>query len=159
MCSLRILRFCLSRVCYKGGLVVRYVGLDYGTKTIGVAISDGLLISAQPLTVIKRDGSRKNDLAKLKAVLEPYSPIEIVLGLPKNMNGTEGPRAEATREFGRYLEEEGFKVNFWDERLSTLAVEKIMIEADISRQKRKKVVDQQAAAYILQGFIDRIKRG
>ena len=134
---------------------MRYVGLDLGEKTIGLAISDALMISAQPLTVIKRSHI-KTDLFALREIIEPYLPVEIVLGLPLNMNGTEGPRAQATREFGHILQEEGYKVHFWDERLSTMAVEKVMITADLSRRKRKRIIDQQAAAYILQGFIDRI---
>ena len=134
---------------------MRYAGLDLGDKTIGVAISDELLFSAQPLTVIRRQNSIATDIEELKAILAPYTPIELVLGLPKNMNGTEGPRAEFTRQFANRLEEVGFTVHFWDERLSTMAVEKVLIEADLSRKKRKNVVDQVAAAYILQGFIDR----
>lgn len=135
---------------------MRYVGLDLGEKTIGVAVSDELLFSAQPLKVIRRKALNE-DLKELEDLLKPYRPLEIVLGLPKNMNGTEGDRAEKTREFARILENEGYKVNLWDERLSTMAVEKVMIEADLSRRKRKQVVDQQAAAYILQGFIERIR--
>ncbi|MDD2431364.1 MAG: Holliday junction resolvase RuvX [Firmicutes bacterium] len=136
---------------------MRYVGLDLGEKTIGVAISDALLFSAQPLTVIRRNGNLADDLSALAEILKPYMPLEIVLGLPKNMNGTEGPRAEITRDFASKLEAEGYKVSLWDERLSTMAVEKVMIEADLSRKKRKKVVDQQAASYILQGFLDRLR--
>ncbi|HHY18571.1 MAG TPA: Holliday junction resolvase RuvX [Firmicutes bacterium] len=136
---------------------MRYVGLDLGEKTIGVAVSDPLLISAQPLCVIWRKEDKASDIQELKKVIEPYHPLELVLGLPKNMNGTEGPRADATRDFAESLQDAGFTVHLWDERLSTMAVERVLIEADLSRKKRKKVVDQTAAAYILQGFIDRLK--
>lgn len=136
---------------------MRFVGLDLGEKTIGVAVSDALLFSAQPVTVIKRRGDLNTDLGLLKEAIEPYKPYEVVIGLPKNMDGTEGPSAKHAREFASFLEQEGMKVHFWDERLSTMAVEKVMIEADLSRKKRRKVIDQQAASFILQGFLDRLR--
>lgn len=127
-----------------------------GERTIGVAISDPLGYTAQGITTIRRKGI-KNDLEELKKICEEYSVESIVVGLPKNMNGTLGESSNKVIEFSKLLESE-FKVpiKLWDERLTTVAAHKAMIEADLSRAKRKKIVDKIAAIYILQGYLDSI---
>ena len=134
------------------------LGLDLGQKTIGVAISDPLGFTAQGLTTIRRN-SKGKDIEDLKKICDDYSVETIVIGLPKNMNGTIGPSGEIAMEFGKIVEEElKIKVEFWDERLTTVAAHKAMLEADLSRNKRKKIVDKVASTYILQGYLDRISR-
>lgn len=136
----------------------RILGLDLGQKTIGVAISDPLGFTAQGLTTIRRN-SKGKDIEDLKKICDDYSVETIVIGLPKNMNGTIGPSGEIAMEFGKIVEEElKIKVEFWDERLTTVAAHKAMLEADLSRNKRKKIVDKVASTYILQGYLDRISR-
>lgn len=136
----------------------RILGLDLGQKTIGVAISDPLGFTAQGLTTIRRNNKGK-DIEDLKKICDDYSVETIVIGLPKNMNGTIGPSGEIAIEFGKVVEEElKIKVEFWDERLTTVAAHKAMLEADLSRNKRKKIVDKVASTYILQGYLDRISR-
>ena len=136
----------------------RILGLDLGQKTIGVAISDPLGFTAQGLTTIRRNNKGK-DIEDLKKICDDYSVETIVIGLPKNMNGTIGPSGEIAMEFGKIVEEElKIKVEFWDERLTTVAAHKAMLEADLSRNKRKKIVDKVASTYILQGYLDRISR-
>ena len=134
----------------------RLLGLDLGTKTIGLAISDAGLRLASPIGTIRR--TRLNaDLDALFATVEDRGVGGLVLGLPINMDGSEGPRAQATRQFARdLLDRRDIPLAFWDERLSTRAVERAMIEADLSRRKRKAKVDTAAAAYILQGALDAI---
>lgn len=132
------------------------VGLDLGTKTIGVAMSDTLLSVATPLETIKR---RKftQDAAALLAILKARDVGGIVLGLPKNMDGSEGPRCQSTRAFARNLAAHtDLPLVFWDERLSTVAAERALLEADTSRKRRAEVIDHVAAAYILQGALDRL---
>jgi len=138
----------------------RLMGLDYGSKTIGVAISDLLGITAQSVEVIRRenDGVFKPVIKRLGELIAEYEIAQIVLGYPKNMNNTIGERCEKTESFRARLEK-AFKlpVHLWDERLSTVAVSRVMIEADMRRDKRKMIVDKQAAAFILQGYMDCIK--
>ncbi|MBC7145661.1 MAG: Holliday junction resolvase RuvX [Thioclava marina] len=132
-------------------------GLDLGTKTIGVAVSDGLRSVATPLRTIKR---RKFglDAEALLAIVSERDIKGLVLGLPKNMDGTEGPRCQATRAFARNLEKlTDLPISFWDERLSTVAAERAMLEADMSRAKRAEAIDHVAAGFILQGALDRLR--
>lgn len=131
-------------------------GLDLGTKTIGVAVSDGLRHIASPLRVIRRTKFTE-DAAALLALTGERSIVGLVLGLPRNMDGSEGPRAQSTRAFARNLERlTPLPITFWDERLSTVAAERILLEADTSRARRATVIDQVAAGLILQGFLDRL---
>lgn len=131
-------------------------GLDLGTKTIGVAVSDGLRSVASPLTVIRRQKFTL-DAAELLRIAAERGLAGLVLGLPRNMDGTEGARAQSTRAFARNLERlTPLPLGFWDERLSTVAAERALLEADASRRKRAEVIDQVAAAYILQGALDRL---
>ncbi|MCY1035572.1 Holliday junction resolvase RuvX [Corallococcus sp. BB11-1] len=133
---------------------MRTFGLDYGTKTIGVAVSDGLGLTAQTVTTVRRS-SIKADLAELSRLVKEYEVTRIVLGLPLNMNGSEGPRAEASRKFADVLGQSlGLPVELWDERLSTVAAQRTLLEADVSRAKRREVIDQLAAQFILQGWLD-----
>ncbi|MGL4325505.1 MAG: Holliday junction resolvase RuvX [Beijerinckiaceae bacterium] len=140
----------LSALPAHGGLA----GLDLGTKTIGVAVSDATRFIATPLETIARANFTK-DSARLMAIIAERRLAGIVLGLPLNMDGSAGPRVQATRAFARNLARlTDIPIGYWDERLSTAAVERMMIAADTSRQKRASVVDQMAAAYILQGMLD-----
>ncbi|PZO67112.1 MAG: Holliday junction resolvase RuvX [Paracoccus denitrificans] len=132
-------------------------GLDLGTKTIGVAVSDGLRQVASPITVIKRQKFTLDADALMKIAAE-RALVGLVLGLPRNMDGTEGPRAQSTRAFARNLERlTPLAMTFWDERLSTVAAERALLEADASRARRAQVIDQVAAGYILQGALDRLR--
>ena len=134
---------------------MRIMGLDVGEKTIGVAISDALGWTAQGLETIKRT-SLKEDIVKLKEIISRWEVSRIVIGLPKNMNGSMGPQGEKVIEFAKQLKEKtSVDVVLWDERLTTVAAERLLIEADVSRAKRKKVIDKLAATYILQGYLDR----
>lgn len=138
---------------------MRILGLDYGTKTVGVALSDPLGLTAQGLEIIRRKEENKlrQTLARIQAICEMYGVEEIVLGLPKNMNNTEGTRVESTLEFKAMLERRcGLKVVMWDERLTTVAADKTMMEAGIRRENRKQYVDMLAATFILQGYLDSI---
>lgn len=140
---------------------MRVLGLDYGSKTVGVAVSDPLLITAQGLEIIRRDSENKirKTLARIEEIIREYEVDTIVLGLPINMNGTEGERAGKTREFKEHIERRsGIPVILWDERLTTVAADKAMIEADIRRENRKKYVDEIAAMFILQGYLDSRKK-
>lgn len=131
--------------------------MDFGAKTVGVAISDPLFITAQGIEIIRRKEENKlrRTLARIEELIEEYQVEEIVLGLPKNMNDTLGPRVEATLEFKDKLERRtGLSVHMWDERLTTVAADKTMMEAGIRRENRKEYVDQIAAVLILQGFLD-----
>lgn len=131
-------------------------GLDLGTKTIGVAISDLRRCVATPTEVIRREKFTL-DAGRLLALLNARAVAGIVLGLPLNMDGSEGPRVQSTRAFARNLEAlSPLPITFWDERLSTVAAERALIEADTSRKRRKEVIDQVAAGYILQGALDRM---
>jgi putative holliday junction resolvase len=131
-------------------------GLDLGTKTIGVAVSDLSWSFAQPRTVIRRTKFTA-DAAALRTVLHEAAVDAVILGLPLNMDGSEGPRAQSTRAFARsYLRLDERPVAFWDERLSTVAAERAMISMDVSRSKRAERIDAAAAAFILQGALDRL---
>ena len=136
---------------------MRIMGLDVGSKTIGVAISDELGWTAQGITTIAID--EENEIFgfdELAEIIQQYGIEKIVVGLPKNMNGTIGPRGEASLRFADMLRERfELPVEMWDERLSTMAAERILLEADVSRKKRKKVIDKMAAVMILQGYLDR----
>ncbi len=131
-------------------------GLDLGTKTIGLAVSDGLHSVATPIRTIKRK-KFTTDAEDLLAEFAHRSAIGCVLGLPRNMDGSEGPRCQSTRSFARNLSRlwDG-PISFWDERLSTVAAERALLEADTSRSKRADVIDHVAASYILQGALDRL---
>lgn len=133
-------------------------GLDYGDKTIGIAVSDTFRQVATPLETIRRAKFTK-DAGKLAEILAARGITGLVLGLPRNMDGTEGPRCQATRAFARNLDRtlEGVSITFWDERLSTVAAERALLEADTSRARRAEVIDHVAAAYILQGALDRMR--
>lgn len=134
---------------------MRIAALDVGDARIGVAVSDELGITAQGIGVVQRVGG-KRDLEALAQMLGPYTPERVVVGLPLNMNGTEGPQAARVRAFadkvGAHL---GLPIEFWDERLTTVAAERILLEADVSRRRRKDVIDKVAAALILEGFLAR----
>lgn len=132
-------------------------GLDLGTKTIGVAVTDGLLSVASPLETIKRTKFTA-DAARLQEIIEGRQICGIILGLPRNMDGSEGPRCQSTRAFARNLEKlTVLPIGFWDERLSTVAAERALLEADTTRKRRAEVIDHVAASYILQGVLDRIR--
>jgi len=137
----------------------KLLGLDLGTKTIGVAISDGMRYSATPLITIKRQKFTA-DAEVLLSLIADNAAVGIVLGLPLNMDGSEGPRAQSTRAFARSLAQKtAIPIAFWDERLSTAAVTRTLIEADTRRDRRAEVVDKLAASYILQGALERLRRG
>ena len=139
---------------------MRWLGLDVGRRRIGIALSDPLGLFAQGYSVLERSQSLSQDLEYLSDVIARETVEEIVIGLPKNMNGTEGPMAEEVRDFGRRLEEKtGLPVIFWDERLTTLAAERTLLEADLSRKKRKQKIDQVAAVFILQNYLDYRRKG
>ncbi len=132
----------------------RLMGFDVGTKTIGLALSDILLTVATPLETIRRSKFTK-DVERLKALVAQQGVGGLVIGLPVNMDGSEGPRAQSARAFGRNLDQAlALPVLFWDERLSTAAVTRTLLDADASRKRRAEVVDKLAAAYILQGALD-----
>jgi putative Holliday junction resolvase len=134
-------------------------GLDLGTQTVGVAVSDTFLSVATPLETIKRK-KFSLDAAKLREIVVARRIGGLVLGLPRNMDGSEGPRCQSTRAFARNLEKtDGLDIplTFWDERLSTVAAERALLEADTSRKRRAEVIDHVAAGYILQGALDRIR--
>ncbi len=136
---------------------MRVLGLDFGEKTIGVAVSDPFGWTAQGLEIIRRkeENNLVASMVRIKELCAEYGAELIVLGFPKNMNNTEGPRVEKTKQFKKRLEKElKLPVELWDERLSTMGAERMLLEADISRAKRKKVIDKQAAVFILQGWLD-----
>lgn len=132
-------------------------GLDFGDKTIGVAISDSLRGTATPMQTIRRQKFTL-DAERLMDLLVARNAAGIVLGLPRNMDGSEGPRCQKTRAFARNLTGvTDLPITFWDERLSTVAAERALLEADTSRKRRAEVIDHVAAAYILQGALDRLR--
>ena len=133
------------------------LGLDLGDKTIGVAASDGLLTTANAVETIKRKKFGL-DAARLLEIAAAREAGGLILGLPRNMDGSEGPRCQATRAFARNLERlTDLPIGFWDERLSTVAAERALLEADLTRKRRKEVIDAVAASYILQGALDRLR--
>ena len=136
---------------------MRIMGLDFGSKTVGVAVSDPLLITAQGVEIITRQSENKlrRTLARIEELIEEYEVTEIVLGLPKNMNDTIGDQAQLSLDFREKLTRRtGLPVTMWDERLTTFAADKAMAEAGIRREHRKEYVDKIAAALILQGYLD-----
>jgi putative Holliday junction resolvase len=136
----------------------RLLGLDVGTKTIGMALSDTRLVIATPFDTIRRTRFR-DDLVRIKLEVAKHGVGGIVVGLPLALAGGEGPRAQGVRQFAKnLLAQLDLPLTFWDERLSTAAVERGMIEADITRKRRSQIVDRAAAAYILQGLLDRLAR-
>ena len=135
----------------------RLIGLDLGEKTIGLALSDTLLTVATPLTTLKR-GKFSLNARELLDLFEEHGVGGVIIGLPLNMDGTEGPSAQSARAFARNLSGlADVPIAFWDERLSTIAVTRTLIEADTSRRRRAEVVDKVAASYILQGALDRLR--
>ena len=135
----------------------RIMGLDLGTKTIGVAISDGMRYSATPLETIRRTKFTA-DAIRLDEIIAQNAIVAVILGLPLNMDGSEGPRVQSTRAFARSLAQRiSLPIAFWDERLSTSAVTRMMIDADLRRDRRAEIVDKLAASYILQGALDRLR--
>ncbi len=136
---------------------MRIMGLDYGSKTMGVAISDALGITAQGIETIERKEENKlrKTLARIEELIKEYEVTEVVLGFPKNMNNTIGERAEKTLELKAMLERRtGLPVVLWDERLTTVEAERTLIESNVRRENRKKYVDKIAAVFILQGYLD-----
>lgn len=139
---------------------MRIMGLDYGSKTVGVAVSDALQITAQGVEIVRRKQENKlrQTLARIEELIVEYEVEKIVLGLPKNMNDTVGERAEKSLQFQEMLERRtGLPVVMWDERLTTVSADKAMMEAGIRRENRKEYVDSIAAALILQGYLDRCR--
>lgn len=136
---------------------MRIMALDVGSRTIGIACSDALLMTAQGIETIRRTSLEK-DFHRLRELIAEYEVHELVVGMPKNMNGTKGERAEKTEEFVEKMKEFiALPVTFWDERLSTVMAERQLIAADVSRKKRKDVIDKMAAVVILQGYLDRLQ--
>ena len=135
---------------------MRILGLDVGTKTVGVAVSDPLGYTAQGVETIRRKGLEA-DLEEIRRLVEQYEVEEIMIGLPLNMNGTAGPSVEMAKEFGAAIAGQmEIKITYRDERYSTMAAERILLEGDVSRKKRKQVIDKMAAAFVLQGYLDQI---
>ena len=136
---------------------MRIMSLDVGSRTIGIACSDALLMTAQGIETIRRTSLEK-DFNRLQELIAEYEVHELVVGMPKNMNGTKGERAEKTEEFVENMKEViDLPVTYWDERLSTVMAERQLIAADVSRKKRKSVIDKMAAVVILQGYLDRLQ--
>lgn len=136
---------------------MRILGLDYGSKTVGVAVSDPLGLTAQSVETIwrKQENKLRQTLARIEELAAEYQAEKIVLGLPKNMNNTIGERAEKTLEFREMLERRtGLSVVMWDERLTTVEAERTLMEASVRRENRKQYLDQLAAVFILQGYLD-----
>lgn len=136
----------------------RYMSLDIGDRTIGIAVSDLLGLTAQGVETIHRK-AMEDDLKRLGELMAQYETHSLVSGLPKNMDGTEGERCEIVKEFMAKVKETypEAEITFWDERLSTVAATRSLIEADVSRRKRKKVIDKMAAVFILQGYLDSLR--
>ena len=136
---------------------MRIMSLDVGSRTIGIACRDALLMTAQGIETIRRTSLEK-DFNRLQELIAEYEVHELVVGMPKNMNGTKGERAEKTEEFVEKMKEViDLPVSYWDERLSTVMAERQLIAADVSRKKRKSVIDKMAAVVILQGYLDRLQ--
>jgi len=136
---------------------MRIMSLDVGSRTIGIACSDALLMTAQGIETIRRTSLEK-DFNRLQELIAEYEVHELVVGMPKNMNGTKGERAEKTEEFVEKMKKViDLPVTYWDERLSTVMAERQLIAADVSRKKRKSVIDKMAAVVILQGYLDRLQ--
>lgn len=139
---------------------MRLMGLDYGDRRIGVALSDEMGWTAQGYDVIERRRNPEEDMEKIRRIVQAEGVTGIVVGLPKNMNGTVGPRGEICIAFADTLRDIlQLPVHLWDERLTTVSAERTLLEADVSRKKRKLVIDKMAAAIILQGFLDSKSKG
>jgi putative Holliday junction resolvase len=142
---------------------LKIIALDVGDKTIGVAVSDDLLLTGQGITTIQRVGIRK-DTGKIIDMIREYKADTVIIGLPKRLDGTDSPQTEKVYEFRQMLENKllslgmskDVKVDYQDERLTTVMAEKVLIEADLSRKRRKEVIDKQAAVLILQGYLDKL---
>jgi putative Holliday junction resolvase len=142
-------------------MMKRIMGLDFGSKTVGVAVSDPLGITAQGVEIIRRESENKlrRTLARIEALVEEYQVESFVLGFPKNMNNTIGDRAEKSLAFKEMLERRtGLPVVMWDERLTTVEANRTLMESGVRREKRKEYVDKLAAVYILQGYLDSLER-
>ena len=141
--------------------MIRIMGLDYGSKTVGVAISDPLGLTAQGIEIIRRTSENKlrRTLARIEELVREYEVSTIVLGFPKNMNNTVGERGEKSLEFKEMLERRiGIPVIMWDERLTTVSANRTLMESGVRREDRKEYVDMIAAVYILQGYLDSLER-
>lgn len=137
---------------------MRILGLDIGDKRIGVAVSDALGLTSQGLTTLERTGTEQ-DLRRVAELAGEWETVKFVVGLPRNMNGTYGPQAEKVREFmARLTALIPLEVVYWDERLTTVAAQRTLLEGDLSRKKRRKVVDKIAAVLILQGYLDSLRQ-
>ncbi|HHW03476.1 MAG TPA: Holliday junction resolvase RuvX [Thermoanaerobacterales bacterium] len=133
---------------------MRILGLDVGDKKIGVAVSDELGVTAQGIGVIIRQDLNQ-DLKKIEELIKQYNIGKVIVGLPRNMNGTLGPQGDSVKKFGEALKKDsGIELGYWDERLTTVEAERSLIDADISRRKRKNVIDKVAAVLILQGYLN-----
>ena len=147
----------IAEIMAQSRKTLAWMGLDLGTKTIGVAVSDRLLSSATPLHTVRRK-KFSADAQALLDVITNRNIGAIILGLPRNMDGSEGPRCQSTRAFARNLSAlTNLPIGYWDERLSTVAAERVLLEADTSRKRRAEVIDHVAAGYILQGALDRAR--
>ncbi|MCD8778406.1 Holliday junction resolvase RuvX [Mammaliicoccus sciuri] len=138
----------------------RIIGLDVGSKTIGVAVSDAMGWTAQGIDTLRINEENEDfGIDQLLIIIDEYDVDTVIIGLPKNMNNSIGPRGEASIQFKDLLQQERpeLKMVMWDERLSTVGAERTLLEADVSRKKRKKVIDKMAAVFILQGYLDSIK--
>lgn len=138
----------------------RIIGLDVGSKTIGVAVSDAMGWTAQGINTLQINEETEDfGFDELIKIIDQYDVDTVIIGLPKNMNNSIGPRGEASIYFKELLEKQrpDLKLELWDERLSTVGAERTLLEADVSRKKRKKVIDKMAAVFILQGYLDSIK--
>lgn len=139
---------------------MRIMGLDYGAKTVGVAISDEMLLTAQPVETIKREraGKLRQTLARIETLMKEYDVEKVVIGLPKKLNNEEGDRCDKTREFGDMVERRsGLEVIYQDERLTTVAADAVLAEGGVRRENRKEYIDKVAASIILQGYLDSIR--
>lgn len=138
----------------------RIIGLDVGSKTIGVAVSDAMGWTAQGIDTLRINEENEDfGIDQLIKIIDEYDVDTVIIGLPKNMNNSIGPRGEASIQFKDLLQQERpeLKMVMWDERLSTVGAERTLLEADVSRKKRKKVIDKMAAVFILKGYLDSIK--
>ena len=138
---------------------MRIMGLDYGAKTVGVAISDAMLMTAQPLETVRRERSNKlrQTLARIEQLIDEYEVDKIVLGFPKKLNNEEGDRCERTKEFGDMIgRRTGLEIIYWDERLTTVAADAVLDEGGVRKENRKEFIDKIAASLILQGYLDSI---
>ena len=140
---------------------MRIMGLDYGAKTVGVAISDEMLLTAQPVETIKREraGKLRQTLVRIETLMKEYDVEKVVIGLPKKLNNEEGDRCDKTREFGDMVERRsGLEVVYQDERLTTVAADAVLAEGGVRKENRKEYIDKVAASIILQGYLDSISK-